>query len=109
MYKVSVARSLAHRPVVLWQREQPVPTSWPSGIISAGLFCDVRWRRRKCRADIAVRVVHLEVLAQELLLTRLVRQMPSYEITVLLGLENGDQVDARPHLLASKLTVSTVS
>ena len=55
--------------------------------------------------DIPIRVVDLEVLAEKLLLARLVGQMSSYEITVFLGLEGRDEVDAAPHLFAGEFAV----
>ena len=48
-------------------------------------------------------VVDLCLRAQKLLLTRLLGPVPSDQIAVLLGLQHGDQVDARPHLLAREL------
>ena len=51
-------------------------------------------------------MVDLDVLSQQLLLSRLVRKVSSNEVTVLFGLEYGDQVDSRPHLLAGELTVA---
>lgn len=54
-------------------------------------------------------MVDLDVLAQELFLARLVGKVPPYKVAVFLGLKQGDQVDAAPHLLAGVLTAKGVS
>lgn len=51
-----------------------------------------------------VAVVDLEVVAQQLLLALLVGEVAAHEVAVLLGLQEGDQVDAGPHLLTAELT-----
>ena len=55
------------------------------------------------RPDIPVPVVDLEVLPHELPLPRLVGQVSPDLVAVLLGLQQGDEVDAGPHLLAGVL------
>lgn len=60
-------------------------------------------RNSKGRLDEAVAVVHLEVLtAHELALAGLVGQVAADLVAVLLGLQDGDEVDAGPHLLAGE-------
>lgn len=54
--------------------------------------------------DVPVVVVDLCLCAHQLLLARLLGPVPADQIAVLLGLEHGNEVDARPHLLARKLT-----
>lgn len=49
---------------------------------------------------VPVAVVHLGLGTQKLLLAGLVGQHPADLVAVLLGLQQGDQVDARPHLLS---------
>lgn len=58
-----------------------------------------------CRQSrgVPVAVVDLCVLAQQLLLALLVGPESSHLVAVLFGLEEGNQVDASPHLLAGKL------
>jgi hypothetical protein len=53
---------------------------------------------------VPVAVVDLCVLAQQLLLALLVGPVSSHLVTVFFGLEEGNQVDASPHLLTGKLT-----
>jgi hypothetical protein len=57
----------------------------------------------KRRRSVPIRVVNSHVFPQKLLLSRLVRQVPPDLVAVLLGLEERDEVDARPHLLAGEL------
>jgi hypothetical protein len=52
---------------------------------------------------IPVVVVDLCLRAHKLLLARLLGPVSADQIAVLLGLEHGNEVDARPHLLARKL------
>lgn len=51
-----------------------------------------------------VGMVDLDVLAQQFLLAGLLGQVAPDLIAVLFGLEEGDQVDAAPHLLAGEFT-----
>lgn len=53
-------------------------------------------------------MVDLDVLAQELLLARLIGEVPSHKIAILLRLQQGDQVDAAPHLLTGVLATQGV-
>jgi hypothetical protein len=55
------------------------------------------------RKDVLVGVVHLDVVAEELLLALLVGPVAANLVAVLFGLEKRDEVDARPHLFTSKL------
>lgn len=66
----------------------------------------VKKERKESRKEgnVPIRVINLVVLAQKLLLARLISQMSADEITILLGLQEGDKVDARPHLLAGEFT-----
>lgn len=57
----------------------------------------------KCWSHESVAVVDLCVLAQQLLLALLVGPVSSHLVTVLFGLQKGNQVDSRPHLFTSKL------
>lgn len=59
--------------------------------------------------DVPVVVVNLHVLAKELLLPLLVREVPAHLVAVLLGLEDGEEVDPRPVLLAGVLAVSALA
>lgn len=52
-----------------------------------------------------VRMVDLQVLAQEILLPRLVGPIPPYLIPIFLRLQHRDQMDPRPHLLACQFPV----
>jgi hypothetical protein len=54
-------------------------------------------------------VVDLCLRTKELLLTRLLGPVSPHQVAVLLGLQHGDQVDARPHLLARELAGFLVS
>ena len=56
------------------------------------------------RTDEAVGVVDFLLAAQELLLASLVGQMAADLVAVLLGLQEGGQVQARPNLLTGELT-----
>lgn len=51
-----------------------------------------------------VAVIHLGLRAEQLLLPRLVRVMPAHQIAVFFCLQHGNEVDARPHLLAGQFT-----
>lgn len=53
-----------------------------------------------------VGVVNLGVVAQKLLLALLVGQVSSDLITVLFGLEEGNEVDASPHLFTAEFAIS---
>ena len=53
--------------------------------------------------DVPVVVVDLCLCAHQLLLARLLGPVSADQIAVLLGLEHGNEVDTRPHLLARKL------
>jgi len=53
--------------------------------------------------SIPVVVVDLCLRAHQLLLARLLGPVSADQIAVLLGLEHGNEVDTRPHLLARKL------
>lgn len=53
---------------------------------------------------VPVAVVDLGLGTKQLLLTSLVGKVSSGLVAVLLGLEERDQVDTRPHLLAGELT-----
>lgn len=59
-------------------------------------------KRSKQKQNTPVRIIDLHVLAQQLLLPGLVGQVPPDKVAVLLGLEERDQVDAAPHLLAGE-------
>ena len=61
------------------------------------------------RPHVSIGVIHLGILTEQLLLAGLVSQVSSDEIAVLLGLQEGDQVDAGPHLLAGQLAGGGVS
>lgn len=50
-------------------------------------------------------MVDLGVVTQQLLLALLVGQVSSHLVAVLFGLEEGDEVDASPHLFTGKLAV----
>lgn len=63
------------------------------------------WQDGKGRFDKAIRVVHLEVLAHELLLARLVGHVPADLVAVFFGLEEGGNMDARPHFFAAEFAV----
>lgn len=55
-------------------------------------------------------MVDLRVLAaKELALAGLVGKVTTDLVAVLLGLEHGDEVDARPHLLSGELTKQGIS
>ena len=56
-----------------------------------------------------VRVIHLDVLAEQFLLARLVGQVAADVIAVLFGLEERDQVDAGPHLFAGEFAKEGIS
>lgn len=58
---------------------------------------------KKC--SVPVRVVHLGLGAQQRLLARLVRVVSPDLVAVFLGLEERDEVDARPHLFSCELTI----
>lgn len=64
-----------------------------------------RTERRGGRLSLPVAVVNLEVLAQKLLLPRLIREMSSHLVAVLFGLEDGHEVDSRPDLFAGVFAV----
>lgn len=49
-------------------------------------------------------MVNLDILSKQLLLARLLSQVPPDLVAVLFSLEEGDQVDAGPHLLAGEFT-----
>lgn len=53
---------------------------------------------------VPVRVVNLLLSAQKLLLPRLVSVVAADLVTILLGLEEGSEVKATPHLLTGELT-----
>lgn len=53
-----------------------------------------------------VRVVDFRLRAQQLLLHLLASQCPPHHVPVLLGLQQWDQMDAAPHLLARQFTAS---
>lgn len=57
--------------------------------------------------NLLVVVVHLGVLARKLLLALLVGKVSADLVAVLLGLQQRNQVDARPHLLAGQLATNT--
>lgn len=59
--------------------------------------------------NLLVRVIHLCVLAHELLLALLISEVPTDLVAVLLGLEERNQMDTRPHLFASKFAAFYVS
>lgn len=61
-------------------------------------------KKMMMKEHVPVRVVDLLVLAQELLLPRPVGVVPAHLVAVLLGLEEGREVDASPHLFAGELT-----
>lgn len=86
-----------------WLSSSPAPRS------IANLFRSPLRRNGKCRTDISVRVVHLEVISNQLLLSGLVSQVASDQVAVFFGLQDGDQVDAGPHLFAGKFAISSVS
>lgn len=58
-------------------------------------------RNAKRRPNKAIRVVHLEVLAHELLLARLVGQVPPDLVAIFFGLEQRNQVNTGPHFFAA--------
>ena len=53
--------------------------------------------------NVPIRVVHLGLGAQQLLLTGLVGKMSSHLIAVLFRLKEGDQMDTGPDFLAREL------
>ena len=55
--------------------------------------------------NVPILVVNLHVVANQGLLPRLVRPVSPHLITVLLGLQQGNEVDASPHLLTRELTI----
>lgn len=69
------------------------------------LLGDVGRRGGEGRPHEAVGVVDLGVLAQQLLLALLVGEVAANLVAVLLGLQDGEEVDARPRLLAGVLAV----
>lgn len=66
------------------------------------LFSGVARRHGKRRPDKPIRVVNAGILAKQLLLASLVGIPPTHLVAVLLGLEEGDEMDTRPHLLAGQ-------
>lgn len=54
-------------------------------------------------------MIDLDILSQQRLLTRLVSEMPPDEITVLFGLQGGNEMDACPHLLAGEFARQSLS
>ena len=58
--------------------------------------------QREGERNAPVRVIHLDVLAEQFLLARLVGQVAADVVAVLFGLEERDQVDAGPHLFAGE-------
>ena len=61
----------------------------------------------KSRGDVSVPifVVNPHVVANQGLLPRLIGPVSPHLITVLLGLQQGNEVDASPHLLTRELTI----
>ena len=55
-------------------------------------------------SNVPIAMVDLGIVAQELLLTLLVGPVSTDLVAVLLSLQEGDEVDASPHLLTGKLT-----
>lgn len=78
------------------------PRSSPPNHIPRPSLSRIPRRHRKRRPHVPIRVVHLEVLARQRLLARLVRQVAAHEVAVLFGLEERDEVDAAPHLFAGE-------
>lgn len=54
-------------------------------------------------------MINPDVLAHQLLLPRLVGQVPPHLVTVLFRLQERNQVDAGPHLLAGELAVELLA
>ncbi|KAI0845379.1 hypothetical protein F5Y00DRAFT_246443 [Daldinia vernicosa] len=91
---------------VEWYMPPPIP---PPPLLLLPLFSfsllgHARRRNSKRRPHVLSRIINLHILAQQLLLARLVGEVSAHEVAVFLGLEQGDQVDARPHLFAGELT-----
>lgn len=64
------------------------------------------WQRRgRWQNNMPLVIVHLGVLAHQLLLPLLVGPVPSDLVAVFFGLQEGDQVDASPHLLTGQLAM----
>jgi hypothetical protein len=56
--------------------------------------------------NVPIRVVRARGAAQQLLLPRLICQMPPHQVPVLLRCQEGDEMDPRPHLLARQLAIT---
>jgi hypothetical protein len=101
-------RACASRSSPLFGRQQDPCRLRPislQGIIAVGGPRRSERERERENKNAPVRVVDLGVVAHQLLLARLVGQIPAHLVAVLLGLQKRDEVDAGPDLLAAQLAV----
>ena len=82
------------------------PTTLQLHSPTPSLLCNLPGRDCKGRSHKPTAIIHRRLCPQQLLVSRLIRPMSPHQITILLSLQQRNQVNARPHFLPRKLTNS---